>query len=281
MRGYSKKLNITEELLVEMYETMTMQQIAEELGVSYKTIQRRFKEYNIVTHKPTKKKRKKLKKKPKYQNKKDFQKVYSELRSLSLVAKHYNIDPKTAWKWKNKHNIETIVGVSEHGKRLRDYNKPYTDKEWLEKMYETMTLQEIADSICVHVSTIQWWCKELGVHTRSVAEQRALKSGQGNRTVYSMYTNEFSKDNYLDRISKFPQDSIPRTWKDYILKIVGECQCCGYKDVLDLHHIDENHHNNDPYNLSVLCPNCHAKIHRLGKRFDELVPNYESWIDKI
>ena len=55
--GYAKKIPITKELLVEMHETMTIQQIAEELGVSYKTIQRRFKEYGM-----TKKRKPKLKK---------------------------------------------------------------------------------------------------------------------------------------------------------------------------------------------------------------------------
>lgn len=282
MKGYSKKLDITKDLLEEMYQSMTMQQIAEELGVSYKTIQRRFREYGITPHTSLKKKKvKKLKKKPKYKNKEDFQRVYSELKSLALVAKHYKISPKTAWKWKNIHKIETIKGVSEYGKQLRDYNKPYTHKDWLENMYKTMTLQEIADSIGVHVCTIQFWCKELGVQTRNVAEQRALKSGHGTRTVYSKYTNEFNKDNYYTRISKFPQDSLPTDWKYYILNLVGKCQSCGYSDVLDIHHKDGNHHNNEPHNHVVLCPNCHAKIHRLGKTVEELVPDYESWIDKL
>ena len=277
-RGYAKKLNINKELLEEMYQSMTVKEIAEELGVSYKTIQRRFKEYNIVSRGGKKKcKLKKKKKIPQYKIKEDFQQVYSEYKSIALVAKHYNISLDTAYYWKKKHNVETIKGVSEYSKSLANSKKPYTNKEWLEKAYETMTLQEIADSLDVHVSTIQDWCKRLGIKTRSVAEQRALKSGHGNKTIYSCYHNKFSKENYL----AFIPFRLSTQIRKIIIKSVGECQCCGYKDVLDVHHIDENKHNNEPHNHVVLCPNCHAKIHRLGKTVDELVPNYESWIDKI
>lgn len=273
--GKSKKLDITKDLLEEMYQSMTMQQIAEELGVSYKTIQRRFREYGLG-----KKKVKKLKRKKKvigYKNKEEFQKVYEKYKSLALVAKHYNVSIDTAHYWKKKHNIETIKGVSEYSKSLANLNKPYTNKEWLEERYKTMTLKEIADSLGVNVCTIQEWGKRLGLKTRSVAEQRALKSGHGNRTVYSCYHKKFSKDNYL----AFLPNALNKQVKRIILTTIPYCQCCGYSEVLDIHHIDEDKHNNEPHNHVVLCPNCHAKIHRLGKTVEELVPDYESWIDKL
>jgi 5-methylcytosine-specific restriction endonuclease McrA len=42
-----------------------------------------------------------------------------------------------------------------------------------------------------------------------------------------------------------------------------KCMVCGYDEderILEIHHIDENHSNNEISNLSVLCPNCHRKI---------------------
>lgn len=42
-----------------------------------------------------------------------------------------------------------------------------------------------------------------------------------------------------------------------------KCICCGYDEdtrILEVHHIDENHKNNDLSNLCILCPNCHRKI---------------------
>ena len=42
-----------------------------------------------------------------------------------------------------------------------------------------------------------------------------------------------------------------------------KCAVCGYDEdtrILEVHHIDENHNNNNPENLCLLCPNCHRKI---------------------
>lgn len=41
-----------------------------------------------------------------------------------------------------------------------------------------------------------------------------------------------------------------------------KCAVCGTKDVLDVHHIDENRNNYHPSNLIFLCPNDHARLHR-------------------
>lgn len=43
-----------------------------------------------------------------------------------------------------------------------------------------------------------------------------------------------------------------------------KCERCGYSDypvILQVHHRDHNHQNNDPSNLEVLCPNCHCIEH--------------------
>ena len=48
------------------------------------------------------------------------------------------------------------------------------------------------------------------------------------------------------------------------------CSRCGFipehKCQLDIHHIDENHHNNDPNNLMTLCANCHRLKHKAPER---------------
>lgn len=40
-----------------------------------------------------------------------------------------------------------------------------------------------------------------------------------------------------------------------------ECVRCGYDKIVGVHHIDENHYNNDKQNLIPLCNNCHAELH--------------------
>lgn len=38
------------------------------------------------------------------------------------------------------------------------------------------------------------------------------------------------------------------------------CFLCGWDRIVDVHHIDGNHKNNDPKNLVPLCPNHHREI---------------------
>lgn len=46
-------------------------------------------------------------------------------------------------------------------------------------------------------------------------------------------------------------------------KYPHKCAICGFaedEDLLEVHHIDENHNNNELSNLIILCPICHKKI---------------------
>ena len=40
-----------------------------------------------------------------------------------------------------------------------------------------------------------------------------------------------------------------------------ECAICGFDKAVAVHHVDENHSNNDPNNLIPLCPNHHEMYH--------------------
>lgn len=47
------------------------------------------------------------------------------------------------------------------------------------------------------------------------------------------------------------------------------CNRCGYDsipEILEVHHKDHNHNNNEVDNLELLCPNCHAIEHRIGDK---------------
>ncbi len=46
--------------------------------------------------------------------------------------------------------------------------------------------------------------------------------------------------------------------------MIKKCNRCNFNDpiqILGVHHIDRNRHNNDLSNLEVLCPNCHSIEH--------------------
>lgn len=44
-----------------------------------------------------------------------------------------------------------------------------------------------------------------------------------------------------------------------------ECAICKFDKIVAVHHLDENHNNNDPMNLIPLCPNHHEMIHSRWK----------------
>ena len=57
-----------------------------------------------------------------------------------------------------------------------------------------------------------------------------------------------------------------------------ECVVCGFDKIVAVHHIDENHFNNDPKNLIPLCPNHHEMVHSKWK--NEIIPFITEWQDK-
>ncbi len=44
-------------------------------------------------------------------------------------------------------------------------------------------------------------------------------------------------------------------------KITAMCIICGFDKIVDLHHLDRDHKNNNPSNLVGLCPNHHKMSH--------------------
>lgn len=55
-------------------------------------------------------------------------------------------------------------------------------------------------------------------------------------------------------------------YRGHLVQERGRCELCGLAepDILVVHHKDGNRSNNAKENLAVLCPNCHARIHREG-----------------
>jgi hypothetical protein len=44
-----------------------------------------------------------------------------------------------------------------------------------------------------------------------------------------------------------------------------KCAICGFDKIIAIHHVDENHSNNNPVNLIPLCPNHHEMMHSKWK----------------
>lgn len=64
------------------------------------------------------------------------------------------------------------------------------------------------------------------------------------------------------------------TQRKYLIEVYGEvCSCCnttalwqGKSLTLHVDHVDGNCDNNMPYNLRLLCPNCHSQTETYGSK---------------
>jgi 5-methylcytosine-specific restriction endonuclease McrA len=68
-----------------------------------------------------------------------------------------------------------------------------------------------------------------------------------------------------ERLKDYKDYTRSRHVKIHLIKERGHrCECCNLSEwltepiMIELHHIDGNRTNNDPSNLQLLCPNCHA-----------------------
>ena len=68
-------------------------------------------------------------------------------------------------------------------------------------------------------------------------------------------------------------------YKDLLDK--SSCDCGESKPyLLQIHHIDGNHHNNDKSNLEIVCPTCHVKRHLKKNKSNEWVYHPKSLTDR-
>lgn len=94
-------------------------------------------------------------------------------------------------------------------------------------------------------------------------------SGQNKKTCGRECANRLRiGNNYKQgRPSKDKVKSYQSTKLRLIKQRGGKCERCGYAkyEILQIHHKDENHQNNELDNLELICPNCHYEAHYLEK----------------
>lgn len=75
-------------------------------------------------------------------------------------------------------------------------------------------------------------------------------------------------ENILKKNTNYKSDSLKKRLIKNGTK-ENKCELCGISGegiVLELHHIDGDHHNNTLENLQILCPNCHSKTNNFKGR---------------
>ena len=119
---------------------------------------------------------------------------------------------------------------------------------------------EIARDLGIKYDTLKRHLKRLGIE-------------------YATNPNRKGRPHYESRVSAlyYIENNIPISIPVLRKKLIEEgikenkCERCGITEwmgddvPLELHHLDENHHNNNLDNLVILCSNCHAQLHGYNK----------------
>lgn len=112
-----------------------------------------------------------------------------------------------------------------------------------------------------HKNSVLCKCANCGKEVWRTKSQLA-RSKTGN--VYCSRSCATSKNNSLFRSGENNSNYKGTNYRQKAFNYYEhKCCVCGYNEdirILEVHHIDENHSNNDIANLCLLCPNCHRKI---------------------
>lgn len=151
----------------------------------------------------------------------------------------------------------------------------YKSYDWLYHQYITLnkTFNEISNDFGYKVSTLKKWASKLNIPKKPLSyfNKGKVPWNKGLRECDSEAVKR-----QVDAIRKYHHCG---RRKDKILKYdtsayqkrnSGECYVCKKSNcILDVHHVDEDHSNNNPQNLITLCRPHHSMIH--SKNLDIII----------
>lgn len=271
-----EKIDISKELLEYLYVRKGYSRafIGEELGVSRETVSNKLKLYSIER---TDNAKSTDNTKYPYRDKDTFVETYNKLRSFKKMAKEFGCEYGTILKWKAIHNVKSAYSLTDDELQRRKLVADAFSKENLFRMYitEHLSTVEIAEELRCNPTTVCNYLHSYNIPIRNVTEQWKVKE----KAVNVLQRSGETDFQFLLRCRSLGMgsESHSKPFKR-IKQIVSKCQVCGFNEdvrVLDVHHIDKNKENNKIENFIVLCPNCHAKVHRVGLDLSKV--SYTPW----
>ena len=125
--------------------------------------------------------------------------------------------------------------------------------EIIEWINENKTKAFMCKQLKCKQSTLNLYLEKMGI------DYAGNQGGIGINKTYSHYetAKEYADSAYV-KSSKLKDKLIKEGLKEDKCEICGISTWQGIKIVLELHHKNGNHYDNDLNNLQVLCPNCHS-----------------------
>ena len=156
--------------------------------------------------------------------------------------------------------------------------QPFYNKEWLEKEYETKSMQMIADEFGVTEAAIAHWMRKHKIPRRSTSEARRLNplpesysgSNNGMWGRYGELSGNWRGGSSPQRQLWYTRKNFKKIRTMILHRDNHQCQICFSKNELHIHHIF-------PFaeykafrflidNLTTICRDCHIKLHTKGVR---------------
>ncbi len=138
------------------------------------------------------------------------------------------------------------------------------------KMYmEGQSSGEIAEKCGVKPITVISLLRRLNIPRREPAVAAEFAKLAGRHIPGRYWLGKKQPSEMVEKRAAAVRGENHHLWKggesrrDYRNVIDKEnCDRCGTEDNLGIHHIDDDHYNNDPANLRVLCVSCHMSVHK-------------------
>jgi 5-methylcytosine-specific restriction endonuclease McrA len=172
--------------------------------------------------------------------------------SVNQIAKMYKVSRDTIYRWFTRYGIKSRNGSEANLVRFQDEKQRSTiTQKANQKVRELASRGEWAQNFRGKPS----WSTGLTKHQHpSLKKSSESKTGNGN-PMYGKLKNQNAQ--YIDG---------RKSYRRYAFGLYGkkkECERCGAKEKLHIHHKDRNRKNNEAENLEVLCIPCHHEEHRL------------------
>lgn len=169
------------------------------------------------------------------------------------IAEKLDCSRATIKKWFNKHELETRSQseVVELAHEKKNGDKPWRDKETLERMYydERMSLNEVADKLDCDDEKVRRWMKKYGLERRDLSESHKTLTP-------CLYTNT---DGYVISCSSNKMHENPDEVRIHRLVQVAEH---GFDEVKNkhVHHKNGVKWDNRPENLELMENSDHLQL---------------------
>ena len=145
------------------------------------------------------------------------------------------------------------------------------NEEWLRHNYLTLnkTRKQLAEEIGCSESRLYKAFKKFGV-TKPLSNKPNRRPGYGVKGMFSDEQRaDISKRMLGENNHRYLQDrndlSASGAYRESHMKFSSnacECECCGVKENIEIHHVDKNPRNNRKQNIKFLCSKCHHLWHR-------------------